>query len=68
MRKRYFARSEPGQRRPAVLERVARGADGRVDLRGVAWRDLGERLLGRRVDRRVASRVGSTHSPPMKRP
>ncbi len=34
-----------------------------------AWRDLGERLLGRRDDRRVPLAVrGSSHSPPTKRP
>src|SRR2546423_1681846 len=40
-------------RRPAVLERLARGLDGEVDVRFGRLRDLGERLLCRRVDRRV---------------
>ena len=56
-----------GERRPAVLERVARRSDGAVDLLGRRLRDLGQRLLGRRADRRVRL-VGSSHWPPTKRP
>src|SRR5437879_6385033 len=37
--------------RPAVLERIARRADGEVDLFACRLADLGERLLGRRRDR-----------------
>ena len=42
-----------GQRRPAVLERRARDADRLLHLLGGRLADLGERLLGRRRDRRV---------------
>ena len=42
------------QRRPAVLERVARGLDGEIDILGARVGDLGERLF---VPRRGAGRV-----------
>src|SRR5207247_10068850 len=40
-----------GQRRPAVLERVPRGLDCEGHVFGAGLGDLGERLLGRGVDR-----------------
>ena len=49
MRKRYFARSDGAQRRPAVLEGAAGRLDGEVDVLGARLRDLGELLLGRRA-------------------
>src|SRR3954470_3791031 len=42
--------------RPAVVERSARRRDRLLDLRGRRLADLGERLLGRRADRRVRLR------------
>ena len=45
MRKRYFARSAAGQRRPAVGEGGARGGDGAADLLGRALAYDRERLL-----------------------
>ena len=44
------------QRRPAVLERRARGGDGGVDVLRARLPDLGERLLVGRRDRRVRLR------------
>ena len=57
-----------GQRRPAVRERRARGADGEVDvLRGAPGRP--RRAAPRSAARSsCTSRVGSSHSPPTKRP
>ena len=53
MRNRYFARSLPGSfdQRP---ERLARGRDRELDVLGPGLRDLGERLLVARRDRREA--------------
>ena len=57
------------QRRPAVLECRSRGGDGEIDVLGARLRDLGQRLLGGRRDRREPSpERGSTYSPPMKSP
>ena len=46
MRKRYFARSDGRQRRPAVREGVAGRRDREVDVLRARVRDLGQRLLG----------------------
>ena len=50
MRKRYLARSRPGSVAPVALERAARGGDGLVDVLDAGAGDLGQRLLGGRVD------------------
>ena len=56
MRKRYFARSEPGQRRPAVGVGAARGGDGAAHIRLAGLADRSERLLVAGRDRLVGLR------------
>ena len=69
MRNRYLARSRPGSVAPVALECAAGDADRLVDVLDVGARDLGERLLRRRIDGgEPLPAAGATSLPPMNRP
>ena len=54
MRKRYFARSAGASVDQPFANASRAARDGEVDVLRAGLRDLGERLLGRRVDGREA--------------